>query len=441
MPGSLLTAPEQALAMLREVVALSPADETAITWIETREAFAGTRSGSGRTAPPSHSIQVRVIEAGRLGVYRPANTEPAELSASIRQAMAQARAAEPLPAGMHLTPEDASPVEDAPALFDDDLAALTPERAQQALREHAREGETARLTWSESALTVVTSRGFSRHLRATGVNLEVRCGRHPGAGTAAGAARTLAGVDASTIFARARRRDARGEPAEWPAPASIVLSPEATATLAAAFGAHGLAAAAWHADDGFCRRHHGTAALASVLTLIEDGSRAHGLPFPLDSTGARRRAATLVAEGVLQGPVADPLEAARLGVLATRPTLTGEEGGPEHLFVLPGGVADDDLLAAAGDGIFVGHLDPLECWADAALTAQTVARGLHRIERGALTAPLPDAMWTTTLPSALAAIQALGTEIVVVPNPPPSLGGTGAPAALLAAVGDWQPLS
>lgn len=440
MPGSLLTAPEQALATLREVVALSPADETAITWIETRQALAGTRSGSARTAPPAHAIQVRVIEAGRLGVYRPANTDPAELSASIRQAMAQARAAEPLPAGMHLTPEDASPVEDAPALFDDDVAALTPERAQQALREHAREGETARLTWSESALTVVTSRGFSRHLRATSVGLEVRCGRHPGAGTAAGAARTLAGVDAGTVFARARRRDAHGEPAEWPAPASIVLSPEATATLAAAFGAHGLAAAAWHADEGFCRRHRGTAALASVLTLIEDGSRAHGLPFPLDSTGARRRAATLVAEGVLQGPVADPLEAARLGVLATRPTLTGEEGGPEHLFVLPGGVADDDLLAAAGDGIYVGHLDSFECWADAALTAQTVARGLHRIERGALTAPLPDAVWTTTLPSALAAIQALGTEIVVVPNPPPSLGGTGAPASLLRAVGGWQPL-
>jgi len=440
MPVSLLTASEQALATLREAVALSPADETAITWIETRQTLAGTRSGSGRAASTAHAIQVRVIEAGRLGVYRPASADRAELSASIRQAMAQARAAEPLPAGLHLTPEDASPVEDAPALFDDAVADLTPERAQQALRDHAREGEHARLTWSESALTVVTSRGFSRHLRATGVNLEVRCGKHPGAGSAAAAARTLAGIETAAVFARARARDARGEPAAWPAPASIVLSPEATATLAAAFGAHGLAASAWHSESGFCRRHHGAAALAAVLTLVEDGSRAHGLPFPLDSTGARRRAATLVAEGVLQGPVADPLEAARLGVLATRPTLTGDEGGPEHLFVLPGGVADDDLLAAAGDGIYVAHLDPLACWADAALTAQTTARGLHRIERGALTAPLPDATWTTTLPQALAAIKALGTEIVVVPNPPPSLGGTGAPASLLIAVGNWQPL-
>jgi predicted Zn-dependent protease len=440
MAASLLTASEQALSTLRDAVALSPADETAITWVETRQALAGTRSGSGRAPQQTHAIQVRVIEAGRLGVYRPANADPAELAAAIRQAMAQARAAEPLPAGLHLTPEDASPVEDAPALFDDAVAALTPERAQQTLRDHAHEGEHARLAWSEAALTVVTSRGFSRHLRATGISLDVRCGRHAGAGFAAVAARSLEALDAPAVFGRARRRDARGEPAEWTTPASIVLSPEATATLAAAFGAHGLAAAAWHAEMGFCRRHHGASALASVLTLIEDGSRAHGLPFPLDLTGARRRAATLVADGVLQGPVADPLEAARLGVLATRPTLTGDEGGPEHLFVMPGGVADDDLLAAAGDGIYVAHLDTLDCWADAALTAQTTARGLHRIERGALTAPLPDAVWTTTLPQALAAIKALGTEIVVVPNPPPSLGGTGAPASLLAAVGDWHPL-
>jgi len=37
MAASLLTASEQALATLRDAVALSPADETAITWVETRQ--------------------------------------------------------------------------------------------------------------------------------------------------------------------------------------------------------------------------------------------------------------------------------------------------------------------------------------------------------------------------------------------------------------------
>src|SRR6185503_1105913 len=186
---------DEALALLREVVALSPADETAISWVQTRRASAGGR-GAARAPQLDSALRVRVIEAGRLGVYRPTGTSLADLSAAVRQAMAQARGGEPLPNGLRLTPEDASPVEDAPALFDDEIAALTPERAQARLRELTRDGEAARLSWSESALSVVTSRGFSRHLRATGVALEVRCGRHAGAGSAAAAARTLAALDA-----------------------------------------------------------------------------------------------------------------------------------------------------------------------------------------------------------------------------------------------------
>jgi predicted Zn-dependent protease len=436
-----LTPAEQALSALREAVALSPADETAITWIEGWRLNAGTRGGGQRPPRREQEVQVRVIEAGRLGVFRPSGASPAELAAAVRLAMAQARGGDHLPAGLRLTPEDASAIEDTPALHDPALAALGQEEATQRVRDLAVDGETARLSWSESALAVVTSRGFSRHLRASSAALEVRCGRQAGAGYAAAAARSLAALDPSAVFARARRRHGSGEPAAWAAPTAVVLSAEATAALVAAFGAHGLAAAGWEEERAFGRRHLGTPALAAVLTLVEDGSRPHGLAFPIDSTGARRRAATLVAEGVLQGPVADPLEATRLGVPPTRPTLTGEEGGPEHLFALPGGVAEDDLLAAAGDGIFVAQLDPLDCWDDSALTCRAVTRGVHRIAHGALAAPLPDALWETTLPQSLAAVRAMGADLVVIAGEPWSLGGTAAPAALLAPVGTWRPLT
>ncbi|HEV8631340.1 MAG TPA: metallopeptidase TldD-related protein [Thermoanaerobaculia bacterium] len=435
-----LTAPERAVATLREAVALSPADETAISWVESWRLTAATRGGAARAPLAEHVVQVRVIEAGRLGIHRTAGCDVAELSSSIRAAMALARAAPLLPDDVELTPGDASPVEGGPPLHDDALAALTAEEAQQRLRDLTMEGETARLAWSETALTVVTSRGLSRHLRATGAALEVRCGRHPGAGSAAAAARTLAGLDAPAVFARARRRDTVGETASWSAPTAVVLAAEATAALIAAFGRHGLAAAAWEEERSFGRRHRGAQTLAHGLTLVEDGSRGGGLPFPLDPAGARRRPATLVGDGVLHGPVADPLEAGRLGVPITRPTVTGDEGAPEHLFALPGGVAEDDLLAAAGDGVFVGHLDPLDCWDDCLLSARAVARGVHRIERGALAAPLPDAVWELSLPQALAAVRALGAELVAVEGGRGALGGTAAPAALLAPVGDWRPL-
>lgn len=440
MPAPALTPSDEALGLLREAVALSPADETAISWVEAWRLTAGTRGTSQLPLQHELAVQVRVIEAGRLGVCRLTSAEPAELRAAVREAMAQARASSPLPSDLRLTPDDASPVEDPAALHDAALLELTTEVASQRVRELAAEGEAARLAWSESALTVVTSRDFSRHLRVTSADLEVRCGRHPGAGSAAGAARSLASLDPPAVFARARRRNGTAEPESWKPPSAVVLSAEAFATLVAAFGVHGLAAIAWDEAGGFGRCHLGSRALAAGLTLLEDGSRASGLPFPLDSTGARRRAATLVADGVVQGPVADPLEAARLGVPPTRPTISGEEGIPEHLFALPGGVAEDDLLAAAGDGIFVARLEPCECWEDARLSARAVARGIHHIDHGALAATLPDAIWETTLPQALAAVRALGSEMVVVSGGYRSLGGTGAPAALLAPVGDWRPL-
>jgi predicted Zn-dependent protease len=242
------------------------------------------------------------------------------------------------------------------------------------------------------------------------------------------------------VFSRARRRNATAHAAAWKPPTAVVLSAEAFGAFVATFGAHGLAAVAWDEPQGFGRRHLGDRALAAGLTLVEDGSRSGALAFPLDSTGARRRAATLVADGIVQGPVADPLEAARLGVPITRPTVTGEESIPEHLFALAGGVEEDDLLAAAGDGIFVGRLDGCDCWEDAVLGARALARGIHRIERGALAAPLPDASWETRLPEGLAAVRALGAAVVVLAGAYGSLGGTTAPAALLEPVGGWQPL-
>ena len=66
MAASLLTASEQALATLRDAVALSPADETAITWVETRQALAGTRSGSG-SAARACAIAWRMAAASSAG--------------------------------------------------------------------------------------------------------------------------------------------------------------------------------------------------------------------------------------------------------------------------------------------------------------------------------------------------------------------------------------
>jgi len=290
---------------------------------------------------------------------------------------------------------------------------------------------------------VVTSRGVARQLRATSVGMDVRCGRHAGAGSASAAARSLAALDAPAVVARARRRHAAegaSDTAEWSSPALVVLAPEAFAALIATLGASALCAVSWEDAEGFARTNRGRRVFAPALTVLDDGTRASGLPFPLDSAGALRRAAPLVVEGTLQAPLADPLEAARLDVAAWRTVPLLEDVAPEHLSAQPGGVAEGDLLAAAEGGIYVCALQPLDCWDAGALRQRAVARGVHRIERGALSAPLPDAAWETTLPELLAGVRELGSDVVTIAGERWVLGGTSAPAALVAASGTFTPI-
>jgi predicted Zn-dependent protease len=223
----------------------------------------------------------------------------------------------------------------------------------------------------------------------------------------------------------------------WSDPATIVLSPEAMAALVQALGDAALSAASWEIPQAFGPRHRGERLFAPTITILDDGCRASGLPFPLDGAGATRRCAPLVADGTLQGPLADPVEGARLGVEAWRPVPLGEDTPPEHLFLLPGAVPEAQLLADAEEGLHVAELPLVEAWDDGALRVRLVARGLRRIRAGALADPLPDAVLESTLPELLAAVRSLGSATVVVAGPNGSTGGISAPAALLGGVGAW----
>src|SRR4051794_12324041 len=104
-----LTAAATALETLRAAVARSPADETALTLIESWSA-AATAGGGKAEAPKTRRferrLQARVVEAGRAAAFRVAELSPSELDAGVRQTMAIARAGEALPAGVALTPAD-----------------------------------------------------------------------------------------------------------------------------------------------------------------------------------------------------------------------------------------------------------------------------------------------------------------------------------------------
>ena len=438
-PPPPLTPAADALEMLSRALTASPADATALALVETRRTTAGVR---GARAPRvERELVARVVEAGRPGAFRGAGTAPHELEEAVRHAMARARGAArradgvPLLAGPR--PAGAETAGSGPELHDAGLAALDGEAAQNLLSKLLRAEEAGRLTWWEVALTVVGTGGVARHLRATGVALEVR-GRGGAHGQATGAARTLQALEPDSILERARRRagtDAAAEDA--PGGGNVVLSAEAAAALVSALGALALSAPAWEDPLAYPRRHAGGRVLAHQLDLVEDAARSPGLPFPLGLAGGERATAALVAGGILRGPVADPLEAEALGVAATSPFWVGEPGSAEHLHLLPGGAGEDELLRAAGDGIFVGEIERVACFDRGSLAARVATRGRRRIAGGELGGTLPPATWEVELPAALATVLALGRDTVTLPAAP--FGGVTAPGIALRPAGAWLP--
>jgi predicted Zn-dependent protease len=447
-PPARLTPAAEAIERLGKALEASPADRTALTWIESWRQVAAPRAATARVPRLERELLARVEEAGRPGAYRAAGPSPVELAEACRHAMARARGAERVAGGVPLAPGREGARGDelrGEDLHDPAIAAMALEEGQERLRALLRDGEWGRIAWWEVALTVVASGGVARHLRATGIGCELRCGRRPGAGFAAGAARTLAALDLAALAERARGRDAGGEgraasdtnEAGPPAGGAVVLAAEATADLLAALAPHLLAAASWEDPAAFPRRHQGQRVLAPALTVREDCTRSPGLPFPLGLGGGTDGVATVIDSGTLRGPVADPLEAAALAVPATGRAWSAAPSSPRHLHLMPGTAPESELVSQAEEGVFVGALERVEVFDAGRLAARLATRARRRITGGRLAGALPDATWEVELPQALATVLALGSEVVTREDGAP-FGGVTAPGITLPATGLWR---
>lgn len=434
MNGVELTPDEEILDRLDRTLRASPADRTEIVWIET--ARAGARSaGGGAEAPPAaaprreRTVLVRVHERGRNGFHRTGAGTVGELESAVRQALGQARTdpwrgpSRPLADG-----SDALPALDG--LHDPAIAALDPAQAAALLAEGLEAGDRAALDWAEARVAVGNSLGLRRLARTTAATLTVTAGRGPGAGRAAGSARTLAALGAEAVRDRARARRAAangGEPQAAPDPGpgapALVLAPEAAVRLIEVLARQALIPPA--ADGGgFARPVTAPPGVAEPLRLDpglelrDDPTDPRGLPFPFDLHGFAARSVELIAGGrpVAAGPESPD---------------AGERAG-DHLFVRPGGLAEAELAAAAGDGLWLGWIERVECWDPPELAFRARLRGVRRIAGGILSEPLGDLVWEDRLPRALGRLLGIGDTAVRLVTGDGALGGIAAPALALA---------
>ncbi len=423
---------------LEGVLESSPADSTELAWIEAvRHLESNGKRRRDAFERRERTVFVRVRERGRVGLYRTGSVGAGDLEHAVRQALANARVNPPLaaapappasgrPAAAPAAVEPSSR-QDAPALFDSQLARLAGPWAREKVHRLVARGELAWLAWMEGRVAVAGSGGLRKTARATAATLQVSCGRGPGAGSAHAASRTLAGLDLEGVFDRARSRHAQGEPPAEPprGPAPLLLSQEAVARLLELLSTLTLSSLAFHEGRAALRERLGSRVFHPAITLRDDPLDPRGLPFPFDLDGAPAAPVELVAEGVARTPAVDERLARELDLPVTPNAVSHDESRPDHLLLVPGRAAFAELARAAEGGLWAGALDPLESFDPMELRFRASVRGARLLAGDGLGAPVPDLVWEDSLFDVLSRVRAVGEATVTLARD--VLGGTAAP--------------
>src|SRR5687767_5703548 len=94
-----LLALDEMVTRLEGVLEASPADSTELTWIEAvRRLESNGKRRRDTFERRERTVFVRVRERGRTGLHRTGAAAPGDLENAVRQALANARVGEPLPA-------------------------------------------------------------------------------------------------------------------------------------------------------------------------------------------------------------------------------------------------------------------------------------------------------------------------------------------------------
>lgn len=213
---------------------------------------------------------------------------------------------------------------------------------------------------------------------------------------------------------------------------AAVLSPEVVARLIELLNHHALSARSFHDGTSPLRSAIGEPALDRSLTLVDRPGEPAGLPFPFDFFGAAKEPLVMVENGVLLTPAVDSELAPELGLARTHHAIGPDDARPGQLFLTPGALDRDELLAAAGDGVWIGWLDDLRCYDPGGLRFRGTARGLREIRGGGLAGPLPDRPWEGRLLHLLGRVAGLGADSICLAAGDGVLEAVVAPALALA---------
>ena len=288
---------------------------------------------------------------------------------------------------------------------------------------------------SEAALS--TSRGVSGGYGASVAYAFLQAMASEGSevqtGLGFGVGRAPGGLDAEAIGAEAGDEAASMLGASKPESRSCpaVLSERVTASFAGFIGAALSADAVQRGRSPFADRL-GDELASAALELTDDGTDPAGLATaPFDGEGTPRRRTPLLAGGKLLAYLHDTYTARRGGAISTGNAARASyrsppSVSPSNLMIEPGERSLEQLMAEAGDGVYVTEVAGLHSGVNPVTGRYSVGASGMAIRGGELAEPLREFTIAGDLLGTLAAIRAVGTETRWVP-----FGGSVRTAAIL----------
>lgn len=424
-------------AAARAVEATLAAGASAVEAYASRDTGREVRVHGGEveslTAATQTGIGVRAWDGHRVGYAYGTDLSEAGVAALAARAAELAAAADedefaapPAPAAI-----EALPGLDSPSVAAWDAGqvaelALSVERTALAADPRVAGVETAVYADSTEQVAIASSTGIAASYESSNcfaylqALAEGQGSRETGLGF--GLARGPEDLDPEAIGAEGAERAVAmigaGKPASRSCP--VVLDPTVAASFAGLIGGALGARAVQRGRSPFAGRL-GDEVASPAFALHDDGRDPAGAASaPFDGEGVPRRRTALIEDGALQAYLYDTYTANREGTSSTGSAArSGYRSLPSvsasNLIVAAGDLSTEDLLAQAGDGIFVTDVAGLHSGVNPVTGVFSVGASGRTIRDGALAEPVREFTIAGELVTMLRAVVASGSETRWVP--------------------------
>jgi PmbA protein len=411
---------ESALHLLKNVVQVSPADQTEailLTEDSSLTRFAGSAIHQ-HVAERNQTVILRVVWGKKIAVVTTNIFLPSSLKKSLQKAISLAKVQQPNDEFISLPgPKPLPEIE----TFSKNISRLTPNQKAKMIKDILtsvkRRGLKASGAFSngEVELAVVNSLGVEAYQKFSDLFLHLIVENEKSSGYASFVARDPDQLDIESLTQEAISKTSREEPIQLePGEYEVILEPYAVSELLSFLGYLGFHALSVQEGRSFFSNRFGEKMVDEKVTIYDDGLDPEGLQVPFDFEGIPKKRVTFFDRGVATEVTYDSFTAGREGKDSTGHGLIAPNTAgpiPINLFMRGGESSLKEMIQSVRRGIYVTRfhytnvVEPMK----AVITGMT-RDGTFLIEEGEIKRPIKNLRFTESIMRALSQVTAISKD-------------------------------